>query len=316
MAVAFVILLLAGLICLGIIVALVALAVVVARPRRERARAAAAQLPGLCRLVRTQNVARGVALLAGIAITLPAAAAWTLGRGLMLAPAAFAAAQVVAVLIADRVSYDAVRSPGVAGLEVRRVRDYLPRGLTALTVLAAAALAAALTWTTAVASPDDLGRAGRALTYRCVDGCGLARISPWPGSFYSAPLAVGLGVVAALALAAVTITVRRPRNGADASVTVIDDAVRRRSVETVVAALGLAISASLTGVAMVAGLRLLADADVPSGGSLTTGAALLTFAGAGSCVVMLCCAVSLLLPGAGASPAPRPAPDQVGGRVS
>lgn len=287
---------LAGLMALGALVALIAVVVVVARPRRQRAQDAARQVPALRRLMRTHAVARGVALVVGVGLTAVAASAWSLGRGLMLAPAAFAAAQIVAVLLADRATYTAMRTPGVAALEVRRVRDYLPRALSVLTALSATALAAALTWTTAVAASDDLGRAGRALTYPCVEGCDQTTISPWPGSFYSVPLAVGLGAVGLLAVVALSVTVRRPRNGADPSIAATDDAVRRRSVETVVAAVAVALSASLLGIAVVAGVRLLAAGDVPSGSSLTVGATLLVLAGLWSLAVVLWSTVSLLLP--------------------
>jgi hypothetical protein len=283
-----------ALVGLGTLVALLVVVLVVA-PRRQRAQAAARQVPALRRLMRTHAVARGVALVVGVGVTAAAASAWSLGRGLMLAPAAFAAAQILAVLLADRATYTAMRTPGVAAIEVRRVRDYLPRALSVLAVLSAAALAASLTWTTAVAASDDLGRAGRALTYPCIEGCE-ARISPWPGSFYSVPLAVGLGAVVLLAVVALSVTVRRPRNGADPAIAATDDAVRRRSVETVVAAVALALSASLLGIAMVAGVRLLAAGDVPSGSSLTVGATLLTIAGLWSLAVVLWSTVSLLLP--------------------
>lgn len=281
---------------LGALVALVAAGVVIARPQQQRLGEPAAQVPALRRLRRTHAVARVIALLVGVALTAVAGSAWSLGRGLMLAPAAFASAQIVAVLIADRATYTAMRTPGVAALEVRRVRDFVPGALTAATVVSTVALGGALTWTTAVAGPDDLGRAGRALTFACVEGCDQATISPWPGSFYSAPLAAGLGAVALLALIALAVTVRRPRNGADPVITATDEAVRRRSVETVVAAFGLAVGASLVGITLFAGVRLLVDANVPASSALTVGAALVSLAGLWSLAVALWCTVSLLLP--------------------
>ena len=69
------------------------------------------------------------------------------------------------------------------------MRDYLPRGLVAAVTAAAGVLLALLTVTTVTGSADDLGRAGRILLLNC--GPGLQRGSgPWPGSFYSLPLAV------------------------------------------------------------------------------------------------------------------------------
>ena len=74
-------------------------------------------------------------------------------------------------------------------------------------------------------------------------------MGPWPGSFYSLPLAavVALGLlVAAVALRSV---VRRPRQGADL---VADDVLRRRAAETVTAAAGLLVVVPFAGVAVIA----------------------------------------------------------------
>src|SRR6478609_2436346 len=174
------------------VAAVAAAAVLVAVPRRRALVALDQQaFPGLARLRRTTVVSRLVALALGLVVLVAVGAAGHLGRGLALAPAAFAAVQVLGVLVGDLVSEHDARTPGSAGLEVRRVRDFLPVRLTLVTVLAAGALGALLGGSTLVAAPDDLGRAGRALSYRCAEDCTSGSLGPWPGSYYSLPMAVG-----------------------------------------------------------------------------------------------------------------------------
>jgi hypothetical protein len=131
---------------------------------------------------------------------------------------------------------------------VRRVRDYLPRRLAGTVLTAVVLLAGLLVTTTAMGSTDDLGRAGRSLSAQC-GALVSSTVGPWPGSFYSLPLAavVALGLlVAAVALRSV---VRRPRQGGDLSA---DDVLRRRAAETVTAAAGLLVVVPFAGVAVIA----------------------------------------------------------------
>ncbi len=146
-------------------------------------------------------------------------------------------------------------------------------------------------WATAVASPDDLGRAGRSLATTCGPGCTGSR-GPWPGSFYTVPLAVGLLLVLVLAVVAARAVVRRPRNGADPDVVRLDDVARRRALETVVAAVGVAVGATLAGSGAVAALALLGS------GALAAGGAALLAVLLGLAVTVWSTAV-LVLPGAG-----------------
>lgn len=147
-----------------------------------------------------------------------------------------------------------------AVLEVRRVRDYVPRRLATAVAASATLLTAVLVTTTAMGSTDDVGREGRWLARECSDALREAR-GPWPGEFYSVPLAVvvGLGlVVAAFALRQV---VRRPRQGSDLAA---DDALRHRAAETVTAAAGLLVTVPFAGVAMLAGIALSGTSCAPA----------------------------------------------------
>lgn len=198
-------------------------------------------------------------------LVLGAAFAWgvqdrgSLGRGVLLAAPLGALVVLLGVVVGE------LRVPPPDGatrsalLEVRRVRDHLPRGLASAVGAATGLLGALLVLTTALGSPDDLGRPGRWLARSCTAVTAEGR-GPWPGSFYSAPLAAVLVVGLAVALLAVQRVVRRPRSGEDAAV---DDALRRGSVTAVTAAVGLLVTVPLAGVGAVASVGLLGICAAP-----------------------------------------------------
>jgi hypothetical protein len=265
-----------------------------------------AAFPGLARLRRSTLTGRLLAVVIGLAVIVPVGATGRLGRGLMLVPAVFAAVQVLGVLIGDVVARRDARTPGIAGLEVRRARDFLPRRLVRLVSLAAGALAVLLAWATAVGSPDDLGRAGRSLTYVCTEACTSEGLGPWPGSYYSVPITVALLLVVLFAGLAVWVTVRRPRNGADPEVVRVDDVVRRRSVESVVSSVGIAVCGSLAGVGVIAGAPLATSGANHAPVALQVAGWVVLAAGLSSLVLLVWCVVVLLLPGAGMDAGGRP----------
>jgi hypothetical protein len=177
-----------------------------------------------------------------------------LGRGTMLVPAVLGLFVVAGVGLGEPV----VRprrptGPRCASLAPRRVVDYLPRALTFAVGGIAALHLAALTLTTATASADDLGRAGRQVAARCGDFGSAA--SPYPGTFYSVPLALLLLVVGLATAAGLTSVVRRPRGFAPDDVA--DDVLRHRSTTRILAAAGAAVAASHVGIAFFAGTALL-----------------------------------------------------------
>lgn len=250
--------------------------------------------PGLARLRRVAVGARLVGLLAGAAVLIPLGYLGRLGQGLVLIPAVLATVQVLGVLVAELSTRRDARRPGSAGVEVRRLRDYLPRSLAVTAVLTGLVLSAAVAWTTAAASPDDLGRAGRAMAYRCTTAdCDEGAFGPWPGSFYTLPLIVGLALMIMLAAVTLVVTVRRPRDGAELAVVVVDDAIRRQSVASVLAAGLFGFAGSLVGIGLVAGPALLVHAGdgpaefLPMGVGLTAAGV----AGLGA----LCWAAAVLL---------------------
>ena len=229
----------------------VVLVVAAVRPQRTPGGALGPRLSRVRRRTarwRWGGVALGV-VLAGGAIHVEGA----LGRGLILAAPLFALGVLAGVLVGELRVAAPEATTRSASLQVRQVSDYLPRGLTMAVMLAAATLAALLAITTILGSPDDLGRQGRQLIQVCSDAMTQGR-GPWPGSFYSIPLAtIALGGVMAASLTLHRV-VRRPRQGEDVGV---DDTLRRSAAAAVVAATGILITVPLAGVSAMAAIALL-----------------------------------------------------------
>jgi hypothetical protein len=188
-----------------------------------------------------------------------------------------------------------------AAVEVRRVRDYLPRGLASAVTAAAAVLAALAAVTTVTAGPDDLGRAGRVLLLSCQAGL-QQTYGPWPGSFYSVPLAA---VVAAGLIAgggALRVVIRRARTGADADAVAADDALRRRAARTITGACGILVALPLAGVYLVSAGALLSISCHPAWWTYAGWALLALLLSA--VALMGWCAAVLLAPARAATAAP------------
>ena len=257
--------------------------------------------PGLSRLRFVTNMARIIGLLAGIVVVAIIWLVRDLGRSglsLFLAPAIFALTQIIATLVAGVLTHDAAKTLGTAGLEVRRVGSYLPRRLSALIAATTVVLALALTWTSATGVSDSMGHGGREFSFEIPGEAAVtATIGPWPGSFYSVPLAVALGLVLVVAGIAIIVTIRRPRNASDPEIVRVDDLVRARAVESVLAAVGVAMAGTLFCVSVLVATLAIPQNLVPD---------LLRLAGwsavtleAAAMAITIWCGVLLLLPGAG-----------------
>ncbi|BCY07143.1 hypothetical protein [Actinoplanes sp. L3-i22] len=192
-------------------------------------------------------------LLAAVAVaTAPAA---RLGLGLALAAPAFALCLLAGVILGELT----VRAPAgptrTASLRVRAARTFLPRRTTravaGFTVLAAAFFI----MTGLTADADDLGRAGRALTVTCGDVT--FSETPWPGRFYSLPIAVAVLLGLAMAAVAVRTVVHRPDS-------TTDDRSRRAAAGAITAACGVLITAPLAGSALFAAGALSRVACAPA----------------------------------------------------
>lgn len=199
--------------------------------------------------------ARWAGLVVGVVAAVLVLGSGSLGVGVLLSAPALGLGVLLGVVVGELIGARVPRERArVAALEVRRVRDYLPRGLTATVATSGAALMVLLAITTAMAAPDDLGRPGRTLFRRCSATWGQSH-GPWPGSFYSVPLAVVLAAGVAVALVALRAVVLRPRSSGPGDLAE-DDSWRRRSVTAVVGSLGVLLALPLAGVAFLAATGL------------------------------------------------------------
>jgi len=207
--------------------------------------------PLVRRAARRTGACRWAGLALGAVAALVVASAGTLGRGPLLAPAVLGLGVVLGVLVGElavRPRHGRVRS---ASLAVRRARDLVPRPTGLAVGVATALLLALLVVTTAVASPDDLGRTGRALAGSCTPTSSWSR-TPWPGAFYSAPLAAAVLVGTGAAAAVLRRVAARPVVGGDGALDAADAVLRRRAGSALTAAVGVLVTAPLAGVLAVA----------------------------------------------------------------
>ena len=261
--------------------------------------------PGLAALRRATLRARYLGIVAGVVVFFIVAGLGRYGQWLFLAPAVAGATVIGAVLVGQRLTYTRARTAGIAGLERREVGDYLPRRLamTAAGVLLILAVVGA--WTTAVATLDDAGLA-RAFTQSCTteswDGQSQSEhtevhvSTPFPGAYYTAGMAAGIVAVLALAWVGVVATTRRPRNGADAELVRVDDALRRQTVEGIVAAFGLVVATTLAGMSFLAAVTVGTEACTTAHG---LGSWALAAVAAVALALALRFAVIVLVPGNG-----------------
>lgn len=293
-----------------VVIAVVAVAVA-GRQRARRLVFDEEAYPGLVVLRRSVVGFRWAGVVAGIVLGLV-----VLPQG-RLAPAAFAAplvtglVVVVAILLGQRLAYGKARAAGSAGLETRRVADYVPRRLLRGVGGAVATLLVVVGFTTLAASPDDQGRPGRALsaTWRATqwvaDASGTLQAeevvmggggSPFPGSFYTPAVLIGLALLLAVAWWGVVQTARRPRNGADPELVRVDDALRRITTEGILAATGAGAAGSVLAVAGLAYPRFGSLSAVPV---YVANAYLLALVALAGLVAVVAFAVVLVVPGNG-----------------
>lgn len=267
--------------------------------------------PGLVALRRATTrfrwVGLGIGLLAGIVLVFLG----SLAPFVLVAPIVVGLSVVVAIMVGQQLSYAKARVVGVAAIETRRVRDYLPPRSLARLAGAVVVLLAVLGYTTLVASPDDMGRAGRAISATWAslewnaDANGTLQphevtfsstYSPFPGSFYTTPVLPALTVLLAVAVLALALTARRPRNGADPELVRVDDALRRITAQGIVAAAGLGVAGTLFTAAAWAYPQLGKLVEVPAH---VAAAYVLAAVALGALVLTLAFAVTLLVPGTG-----------------
>lgn len=266
-----------GLIGLALIVVVPLLTIVgcIALSTRHRdGEIPAAKEWGWVRLIRLLGIALGI-LLAVVLANLRMA---DHGVGMMAAPAGFGLGVLLGVVAGETI-VRAPRSPGprTASLQPRSAGRYLPRPSTYAVGTGLALLVATLVLGTLTAQEDE--SLGGMRSIGCHAGSVSQTHSPYPGSFYTVPLGIVLGVVLVTAAIAAVTVARRPRGLAPTDAG--DDALRRRSMTVIVAAVGVAVGTSLTGIAGAAAAGLLglgadcAPAWMPVAGTLLVPVALI-----------------------------------------
>src|SRR5215469_6217339 len=277
----------------------VLLAAMLARARSQAAGAGSAGSVALPpEVIRRTGGWRWAGMAAGLVAGTVAAGSGALGRGLLLAAPVFGLCVVGGVVVGEM----SIRPPGgrtrTAAVEVRRVRDYVPRGLATAVIAEATLLVAVLSVTTATGAADDLGRGGRIVMLQCSQALQTAA-GPWPGSFYSGPLAAI--VVAGLTAAgfALRVVLRRPRAGADPAMVAADDALRRRAARAITSACGVLLGLPLGGVCLITSTALLRLSCAPAW--LTVASWVILALVPAAVVVIGWCAVLLLSPARGSS---------------
>lgn len=236
---------------------------------------------------------RWVGLGLGIVASALTVNADSLGCGLLLTPTVLGLCVIVGVIVGELTAIPRRQGVRTAALETRAVADYLPRRLTGLVTASTVDLGALLVTTTPMGSADDMGRAGRSLSRQGSPGMWgiFASASPWPGLFYSVPL--GIAVAAGLLVAAVALrtVVLRPRGGSAPDLVAADNVLRRRPAEAVAAATGVMVAASVSGVSLIAGARLLSFQCPPTSwtvlGGVLLAVAVLMLLLVGACLALL-----------------------------
>jgi len=222
---------------------------------REQARAGAVLDPARRRTAAVHRAGLAIGLVLGVALT-----RWDpFGRGPLLAAAAAALAVLLSVAAGQALPHP-VTGPGRTGPPgPRRAGDHLPFPLTPAVAVATAGLVTLLVACSRAGAPDGLGRPGRALVATSLDRAAgrtcTSVTAPWPGTFWTLPVAALLvaGLAAAgLALRAVALRPRLDGTGTPEG----DDALRRRSAGAVVAAVGILVTVPALGIEVLAAAAL------------------------------------------------------------
>lgn len=241
-------------------------------------------------VARRTAILRWSGMMIGAIVGITAARSGDLGTGLLMAAPLFGLCTLVGVLSGELLVRPPSGSTRTAAIEVRRIRDYLPRHLSRAVAASGGLLLVLAIATTAAGSPDDLGRPGRSLSRQCTSDM-FASQGPWPGAYYTGRLAVVVLAGLLMAYVALRVIVRRPRSG-DLDDLAVDDGLRRRAGRTVTGAVGLLVVISLGGVSAVAAGALLGISCPPTGWTIA-GQGLLALSALSLAMVSWCAAAVL-----------------------
>lgn len=251
-----------GLFLIGVVVLGVAIGVLGdLRARPRPARIASPHSP-LGQYEHRSTIARAGAILLGLIAAGLATQLDPLGRGVLLAPSVFAIVVLVVIAIAESMITRRLDGAPEATLDVRTPSDYWPRGLARVVIGCAAALAVVLIITSVTAGTDDLGRAGRQISWTCgPDADGSA--GPYPGTFYSIPATLGIALVLAIWLVAARFATHRRRLSVGEG-DLVDAEIRSRTLTAMTAAAATGLAAMLAGTALITGFVLVNAALSPA----------------------------------------------------
>ncbi|WP_267244818.1 hypothetical protein [Streptomyces sp. PR69] len=190
-----------------------------------------------------ENPARWAGALIGIAVNIPVTFHPDSDVDLLYAFPVFGLCVMTGVLASDAVAAPAHgRMRRTASVTPRRIRDCLPRSLTASIAAQAVVLLLLLAFAAATATADADGRPGRALAVQCPAGDQL--LSPWPGPSYAWP---GLGgLVLGTAVCALLLRRVTARPAADGQ--------RRIRARAAIGAWGVLVCAPLFAVSLTMGV--------------------------------------------------------------
>lgn len=279
---------------------LVVLAIGVARLVRHRDLRTSAAGADLRAVERWTALWRWVGVLLGACLAVAALTQQNVGLGrlALAAPAIAGCSALLAIMVGEWTIRPSSAQRRAASLTTRSFATLVPRAGLWVTATGIATLAMLLGIGMATASPDDQGRAGRAITATCVQdlpGIGstvlTATNGPWPGSYYALPAAlimlatIGFGFVAARAI--------RDRANPDASHAAYDTHLRRDAMRRVVSAVGATAWGTAGPTAIVMSSPLHGNACINGGASLAGAALAVGLAGVAAAVLL---AASVLLP--------------------
>jgi hypothetical protein len=273
---------------LVLLFSLMACGVLVALVVRRRPPAVPGDIPSA--IARRAAVLRWAGVTLGLIVGIIATRSGGLGTGLLMAAPLFGLCALLGVLAGELTVRPPHGPTRTAIVEVRRIRDYLPRRLSRAVAAAGGVLLVLLAATTSAGAPDDMGRPGRSLTRQCASGT-VESHGPWPGLFYAGRLAPIMLAGLLLAYLAARTIVGRPRSGSAGDVAA-DDALRRRAARAVTGAVGVLIAIPLGGISLTAAGGLLGISCAPTWWTFT-GLGLLVLVPASLAMISWCAAAVL-----------------------
>ncbi|MEL4504806.1 hypothetical protein AAEX63_08210 [Luteococcus sp. H138] len=239
--------------------------------RRRRLQPDPVTHPRLAHLDRSSLTARWGGLFAGTIVAMIVSPTGRFGLGLILAPSAGALVSLVVLALNEAFVWRSARTPGVAALEDRSQSHYVPTALSRTLAVLGLALTALLLWCWRHQdpNPDELGTVGRSFGWESpVEPTpGLPPVTsihsagPFPGTWYSGPLAALLALCMVALAIGLALAISRPRNGSDPAVVAIDDQTRRLTIEAMVASALIAVGAPLASCSALTALAI--DDNLP-----------------------------------------------------